>query len=197
MPLPRFSRLPDDQRRAILGVARHQFAVHGATTASYNKIIEAAGISKSTAYQYFDGRDDLLDAVLADLRNRIAGLLGEWSSAPSEEAFWHQLREGGAQLHRHLASDPDDLALVDDATARTNPDGMDAGAPWLEQMITNGRDLGIVRDDTDPDLLLLSTAAVLQTIDRWAIERLRTNPKTSPSELEQGYRLLAALWSKT
>ena len=195
MPLPRFARIPDDQRRAILDVARHEFATHGATTASYNKIIEAAGISKSTAYQYFDGRDDLLDAVLADLRDRIASLLGDWPSAPSETAFWHQLNRDGAQLHRHLADNVDDLALVDDASARALPDGSDAGTRWLEQVIANGRDLGIVRTDTEPELLLASTAAVMQSVDRWAIEKIRENPEFSSSELEQGYRLLAALWS--
>ena len=91
MPLPRFQRLSSQQRSAILDVARRQFAAHGADTASYNKIIEAAGISKSSAYQYFDGREDLLGAVLADLRDRLAGLLGDWSPAPSEQALWQQL----------------------------------------------------------------------------------------------------------
>jgi len=197
MPLPRFSRLPAKQRRTILDVARRQFAAYGANTASYNKIIDAAGISKTTAYQYFDGRDDLLGAVLADLRDRIAGLLGDWSPAPSEHAFWQQLREGGAQLHRHLAGDPDDLALVDAAADRASSDRANPGALWLERMIANGKDLGIIRDDTEPNLLRASTAAVLQTVDRWAINRLRTDPETSPAELEQGYRLLASLWSET
>lgn len=195
MPLPRFLRLPSEQRRAILDVARRQFAAHGAGTASYNKIIEVAGISKSSAYQYFDGRDDLLGAVLADVRDRLAGLLGDWSQAPSEQAFWRQLRDGGARLHRHLADHPDDLALVDAALGRADPDRLDPGAVWLEQVIANGMTLGIVRADTDPDLLLATTAAVLRSIDRWAIGRLQADHDTPPSELEQAYRLLAALWS--
>ena len=194
MPLPRFQRLSSQQRSAILDVARRQFAAHGADTASYNKIIEAAGISKSSAYQYFDGREDLLGAVLADLRDRLAGLLGDWSPAPSEQALWQQLQEGGARMHRHLADDPDDLALVDAAADRADPNQPDPGALWLEQVIANGRALGIVNSDTDPDLLLAATAAVLQSVDRWAIGRLRDDPEVPPSELEQGYRLLAALW---
>lgn len=195
MPLPRFQRLPLAQRRAILDVARSQFAAHGVDTASYNKIIELAGISKSSAYQYFDGRDDLLGAVLTDVRDRLAGLLGEWSPVPTEQAFWRQLRDGAARLHRHLADHPDDLALVDAATGRSDPDRPDPGAVWLEQMISNGRTLGIVRADLDPDLLLATTAAVLQSVDRWAIGRLQADPDAPPSELEQAYGLLAALWS--
>lgn len=196
MPLPRFLRLPSEQRRSILDVARHHFASHGPNTASYNKIIDDAGISKTTAYQYFDGRDDLLGAVLSDVQDRIAEMLGDWPPAPSEEAFWVQLKRVGAQLHHHLASTPDDLALVDAAADKAESDVMSPGAIWLERVIENGRDLGIVRDDTDPDLLLEATAAVLRSIDQWAIARLRINPKVSPSEHEQGYRLLAALWSE-
>ncbi|MGF1648591.1 MAG: TetR/AcrR family transcriptional regulator [Kineosporiaceae bacterium] len=192
MPLPRFSRLPSAQRRAILDVARHEFAAHGVNGASYNKIIEMAGISKSSAYQYFDGRDDLLGAVLDDVRTRLAGLLGDWSPAPSEPAFWRQLRDGGTRLHRHLADHPDDLALVDTAQDRAGPD---PAAVWLEQVIANGRALGVVRADTDSDLLLTATAAVLQTIDRWAIRRLQADPNVPPSDVEQAYQLLAALWS--
>ena len=97
-------------------------------------------------------------------------------------------------MHRHLADDPDDLALVDAAADRADPNQPDPGALWLEQVIANGRALGIVNSDTDPDLLLAATAAVLQSVDRWAIGRLRDDPEVPPSELEQGYRLLAALW---
>ncbi|MGJ7440532.1 TetR/AcrR family transcriptional regulator [Aquipuribacter sp. MA13-6] len=196
MPSPRFLRLPPEQRHSILDVARRQFAADGVATASYNKIIELSGISKSSAYQYFDGRDDVLEAVLADLRDRLTQLLGGWVPASTEQSFWQQLRDDSTRLHRHLADNPDDLALVDAVTARAPSDGPDPGTVWLGEVIDNGTALGVVRADTDPDLLLAASAAVLQSIDRWAIARLRADPDAPSSDLEQAHRLLAALWSE-
>lgn len=50
MPRPRFHKLPPAQQQAILLVAFDEFATHGFTGASLNRIIEAAGVSKGSMY---------------------------------------------------------------------------------------------------------------------------------------------------
>ncbi|WP_128643244.1 TetR/AcrR family transcriptional regulator [Streptomyces sp. SS] len=84
MPLLRFDRLPAERQESILTVARRHFADHGTEAASYNKIIEAAGFSKTAAYHYFDGWEDLLAAVLDGVLGRLLGALGPWTAARDE-----------------------------------------------------------------------------------------------------------------
>ena len=79
MAHPRFSRLDPERQQAILDVAAEEFAEHGFDAASYNRIIERAGISKGSAYYYFEGKDDLYATVL---ETSLAGLeeqVGAWA----------------------------------------------------------------------------------------------------------------------
>jgi AcrR family transcriptional regulator len=50
MVRPRFAKLPQTQRDAILRAALDEFAAHGFHDASLNRVIEAAGISKGSMY---------------------------------------------------------------------------------------------------------------------------------------------------
>ncbi len=50
MPLPRFEKLDEPRRRAILAAAAEEFGDLGFDGASYNRIIKRAGISKGAMY---------------------------------------------------------------------------------------------------------------------------------------------------
>ncbi|WP_280295464.1 TetR/AcrR family transcriptional regulator [Nocardia abscessus] len=184
MPLPRFHRLPPERQRAIVDAAKAEFAHHGPEGASYNTIIANAGISKSSAYQYFDGKEDILALVLSDVSDRLREQLGEWVAAGTPDVFWTRLRENSAALVRFLRDNPLDLALADAAIA-----GMPAGheQPWLGAVIANGIELGIVRTDVDSGLLTAASAAVLRAGDHWAL--------TSGGDPDQIFGLLAGLWA--
>ena len=72
MPLPRFQNLDQLRKRAILTAAAEEFGERGFAAASYNRIIERAGISKGAMYYYFADKDDLI-FQLGDLaRERLA-----------------------------------------------------------------------------------------------------------------------------
>ncbi|WP_157641278.1 TetR/AcrR family transcriptional regulator [Longispora albida] len=185
MPLPRFDRLAADRQAAILAVARVQFAEHGPEAASYNKIIELAGISKTAAYHYFDGKDDLLGAVLDDVGARVLGALGDWEPAGDAAGFWGQLRAGSGRLVAHLAEHPDDQALAPLALERPVAH---AGTQWISGVVANGQELGIIRSDLDQALLVAVTTAVLQTLDGWALAGNAVG--------EEAWSLLAGLWGE-
>ncbi|MCB5167721.1 TetR/AcrR family transcriptional regulator [Streptomyces bambusae] len=191
-PLPRFHRLPAERRSAILAAARAQFAAHGPEAASYNKIIEAARISKTAAYQYFDGREDLLAAVLDDVLERLLGVLGPWTPAAGEKEFWAQLEAGTAALAAHLDSHPDDLALADPAARRAA--GAAAWTGWYETLVRDGQRLGVIRTDIEPPLLAAATAAVLRAADTWALAALRDGGSPDTGQV---WRLLRGLWTST
>ncbi|MET9214760.1 MULTISPECIES: TetR/AcrR family transcriptional regulator [unclassified Nocardia] len=183
MPLPRFHRLPPDRQRAIIDVAKAEFAGHGPDAASYNTIIATAGISKTSAYQYFDGKDDLLGLVLSDVVDRLRHQLGTWKPVTTASEFWTGLRRDSAGLTQFLEDNPLDRALADAALARVPADEDNA---WLTEVLANGIDLGIVRTDIDRDLLTAATAAVLRVGDHWAL--------AGGADPDQIFDLLAGLW---
>ncbi|MDK1476444.1 TetR/AcrR family transcriptional regulator [Streptomyces sp. 549] len=196
MPLPRFDRLPAERREQILRVARRHFADHGTESASYNKIIEAAGFSKTAAYHYFDGREDLLSTVLDDVLLRLLHTLGPWVPASGRAEFWARLEAGAGALAAHLRDHPDDLALADAAIGHT---GDGPWLKWFDDLVTNGRQLGIVRTDVDHGLLVTVTAAVVRAADAWALARMTSPPApgdaVADEEGAQLWQLLRGLWS--
>ncbi|MCO1578671.1 TetR/AcrR family transcriptional regulator [Crossiella sp. SN42] len=195
MPLPRYFRLPTERRRHVLDVARAHFATDGLGTASYNKIIAAAGISKTSAYQYFDGRDDLLTAVVADARERLADTLGTWPGTLTRADFWRELRAGATRLLAHLQATPADLAV---AVATITVDADRRLEEWLDAMLADGRALGLVQPEVDPELMRAATAAVVRAANGWLATRLDTARPRVPAEPQvpaELWRLLVGLWS--
>ncbi|WP_415960502.1 TetR/AcrR family transcriptional regulator [Streptomyces sp. 021-4] len=193
MPLPRFHRLADDRQRHILDVARGHFAQHGPDAASYNKIIESAGVSKTAAYQYFDGKDDLLATVLDGVRDRLLAALGPWEPAESGSAFRARLDDGSRALLAHLHEHPEDLALADLAIGRA---GEAQWLGWFEAVVDDGQALGLIRTDLDRSLLVAATAAVMRAADTWTLARLRSGNGQDTAQIAgQVWVLLAGLWN--
>ncbi|MER5772371.1 TetR/AcrR family transcriptional regulator [Streptomyces sp. NPDC001985] len=199
MPLPRFHRLPPERREQILAVAQRHFAGQGPETASYNRIIEAVGFSKTSAYQYFDGRDDLLAAVLDGVHDRLLAALGPWPGTRDTAEFWDRLEAGSRALVTHLRLHPDDLALAGAALAHR---GTRRWLGWFTAVVENGQRLGVIRTDTDQDLLVAVTAAVFRAADEWALAALGPSAENGPAPDtavrdtgRQVWSLLHGLWT--
>lgn len=195
MPLPRFTRLADERRAHILQTARRHIARDGARGASYNQIIADCGISKTSAYLYFDGKDDLVSEVVRECLRRVLGTVGPWPAAGTPAEFWAQLRDVAARLGELVVASPEDLAVLKDAHSNgalplDGEDGL-AGA-WFDALLRNGVELGVVRDDVDHELLRAATIAVFRTIDAWALDAMTR--KEIP-DLEAGFRLVASMWT--
>ena len=211
MPLPRFERLPSLQRARILGIARRAFANGGFGAVSYDQLIVEIGISKTSAYQYFDGKNDLFHSVLDDVARRAVGALRAWEPSLDSHTFWSQLQAASNRLVAHLANNPDDLALIDAALSRASggqapgdqaPGDQapgDAAETWMRSLLADGAQLGVIDSPLAPDLLLSVTAAVFNAMDRWAVERLTTSRTTglidtSTIDAAGAWETLARLW---
>ncbi|TKK87184.1 TetR/AcrR family transcriptional regulator [Herbidospora galbida] len=179
MPLPRFDRLPAESRAAILAVARAHFARDGKDAASFNQIIADAHISKTSAYHYFDGKDDLWSAVVADASGRALDVLGPWRPAESAADLWERLRAGSLRLSAHLRDHPDDRAVL-------AAGGGSGGDGWIADLVADGARIGVI--DVVPGIEA-ATAGVFAAVDRWALD--------DPSEPDPAgplLVLLARLW---
>lgn len=191
MPLPRFHRLPQQKRAAILATAARRFASEGPDRASYNAILSDAGISKASAYQYFDSRADLLDAVLGETASELLHILGPWRPSADVDDFAAQWRAGAERLIDALRSDQVLLALAPHCLRRLP---QTAGPhTWLAVVIGDGQRIGAVRTDRPTGLLLAASAAVLESIDTWFLSELDAGRRPDP---ETGYGLLESLWTE-
>ncbi len=188
MPLPRFTRLPEDEQQRIVNAARAVFASVGVDHATYVEVIRGAGISKSSAYNYFDGRGDLLGLVLDEVADRLRVVLGTWELVPEQVAFWDALTEAARRLMHHVIQHPDDLALIDPAFLLRAQGGF---MGWVGDVIDNGIEIRLITVDCERDLLVSATAALLRAGDAWWAEKMKVG---IVSDYEQQWTLIRGLW---
>ncbi|MFF8382620.1 TetR/AcrR family transcriptional regulator [Streptomyces kanasensis] len=186
MPLPRFHRLPSDTQAALLAVARAHFARAGRDAASFNRIIAEAGISKTSAYHYFDGKEDLFDAVVGDAARRTLAALGPWTEVATAGELWAQLAEGASRLAEHLRTHPDDRAVL--AAGR----GLEhADDSWIHRLVDNGLRVGVIDPGPSAELLTMVTVAVFTAVDEWTL----AHPDRADGGVTQALTAyLARLW---
>ena len=67
-------RLTDQKRRGILAAAVNEFQQNGFAGTSMDRIAATADVSKRTVYNHFPSKDDLFEAIVAELLGRCGGL---------------------------------------------------------------------------------------------------------------------------
>lgn len=109
------SRIRDERRAAILLAARGEFCEKGLDAASMAEIARRAGIGKSTIYEYFTSKDQLLQQTCAQLWDEILAEM-EKAAAPEDTfrdrilRYYHYVErimgELGGSLNLLMSSDP-------------------------------------------------------------------------------------------
>ena len=77
---PRSARVRATSRRRILAAARRLFGRHGYQATTMRQIAEAAGTSIGNLYFYFSNKDDLLNALVTEARDRVWGWIDQVSA---------------------------------------------------------------------------------------------------------------------
>lgn len=111
-PTPRRERLRAQALGEIKAVARAQIAGGGAGALSLNAIARDMGMSGPAIYRYFDGRDALLTALVADLYDELADALGQAVAAPSRRPAPVRLRALADAYRSWALAHPREYALV-------------------------------------------------------------------------------------
>jgi AcrR family transcriptional regulator len=99
----------DDTREQILGAAAELFAEHGYEV-SMRKLAAAIGYTATTIYNYFDGKDDLIFAVVDQAFARFRSMLR--TARESHEQPVDQLAAMGAAYLRFAAAHPQHYRLM-------------------------------------------------------------------------------------
>lgn len=178
MPRPRFAKLEEHKQAKILEIAASEFAESGFDGASYNRIIERAGLSKGAMYYYFDDKTDLYVTVLRDALTRMMAAVMD--GFDPEAGYWarleHMLRQSVTFTREHAefgALARGFLAASDRLRAGGVLEELYAEQRAMtEQIIAEGQALGEVRTDLPMPLLVSVTFAMGEAIDRWWLEHL-------------------------
>jgi AcrR family transcriptional regulator len=180
MPRPRFEKLSDEKKAAILDAAAAEFSVNGFRAASFNQIIENAGLSKGAMYYYFDDKEDLFLTVVKKLQDAIMEQLGELGPCDDPDSYWAEIRVLFARGARIKQEDPTiihmGMALVKSAAAGDTHLSFDRLFDnvhgWLEAVVVKGQAVGAVRMDLPASLLVAQLWAVSGAMDVWAVQHL-------------------------
>lgn len=163
-------RVREAQRARILDGARTAFATRG-LAATMADVAAAAGVSQGLAYRYFESKDEIVRALVAealqaapasDPRIELTGTPGERLDAlVSALVAARQARPELFQLFQHALSDPDtpgDLLVLMRRRGTVF-------AMTLRQMIVEAQATGDVPPD-DPDELVTAVIACLDGLAR-------------------------------
>ncbi len=176
MARTRFSRLPPAKQEAILAAAAHEFAERGYEAASLNRILERAASNKGSFYYYFDDKADLLrTAVERAVTRAMAEVEFPAMAELTAETFWPRVRETALASLPQLETDSWYMRLMRAFyRLRDEPAALEATSAVLEEsrglvvaFVERGRELGVVRTDLPPDLLVEIYMAADQAGDRW------------------------------
>lgn len=190
MPRPRFNKLSPQKRERILEAAAKEFAANGYDSASLNRILDKAGISKGAAYYYFDDKADLYaTTILHYSQELMANALPDPAQFTAVN-FWDEL----TAVYRHqftgYAERPWVFGVVKAGGSLTSEmltqgplaDLWEQAQFLLVQFFQRGRELGVIRTDLPEALLLSLVIAVDEAHDRWLFDHWSD---LSPADLEQ------------
>jgi AcrR family transcriptional regulator len=154
----------DFRREQIIETARRLFGQHGTTDVSMDEIATQAGVARSTVYVYFANRDELLQACVQSMYDKIKDTVVEMSqhSAPPLQ----RLRSVVAAFLERIDESPDFFRLAMATRASSSADGSAAveGALMmigldmsrlLQEIVTSGVAAGLLRPDLQSDRAVL------------------------------------------
>lgn len=148
----------------------------GIESASLNRIIGAAGMSKSSFYHFVDSKAALIDLVTQSLLDDVAR---RWTAPAAEsfarDDFWERVDAMLAELAEVSATDGALQRLGDLFAAQ--PEGaegeqrrfLSSVGQWVHDVLDAGRRAGQVRDDLPLDLQAQIVFSLLRTVDQWVL----------------------------
>ena len=182
MPRPRFDNLDPETKRRLLESAAAEFARHGFDGASLNRVLELSELSKGAFYYYFDDKADLFATVVRMTWQVLLEGDPLDPAALDAASFWPTLEARFFELAERAASHPwmSGMATLmyqpppESGVRSVVAELFDEARAYLESLVSRGRQIGVVRPDLPPGLLVVMLAGAAESADRWLAERWLT-----------------------
>jgi AcrR family transcriptional regulator len=168
-----------ERRDALFRSTAEEFAAHGYDGASLNRIIERAGIGKSSLYYYFDDKRDLFRQLIEYVFEHFVRDIGGFDySTLTADTFWSEIEvlfvKGVAFTERHAW-----YVHVGQLFHRLRTSEKGSGATgslltmaetWVALLLRHGMMVGAVRTNLPEALLVQSVMALIEVCDRYFLE---------------------------
>ena len=179
MPYSRFNNLSLAKQEEILQAAAAEFGAHGFENASFNHIIEQAGISKGAMYYYFADKADVYRTVLDVWFPELLEAMQSRSNPQTSGEYWEEWRSIFQRTFRYFQQKPLAASILwqsirSRAAGKAHPVLVlfaDQLRDWMDNLLKKGCQVGAVRTDLPDGLLLEATFSMLEGFDRWLAER--------------------------
>lgn len=190
MVYSRFDNLDRETQERLIQVAGEEFAERGYESASVNRIIEQAGMSKGSLYYYFADKADLYATVVERATAQMIQLAGGFSlDHLSADSFWQVFESLMRESMQYLEKNPWYMKLICSFYRLREGAGDQSSTirvlgvirQWTQDILQRGQDLGTVRTDLPLDFLVEITMGLGEAGDRWVAEHW---DRLSPEERE-------------
>ena len=154
VPVGRRERRKAQARENLLDAARQMIAENGIARLRISDVTEQADLGFGTFYTYFDSKEALIEAVVAETLAGLARTIGTAAVASADPA------KAAAEAYRRFlrfASEQPQLACVLVELNRSETAFEDAVRPWARETLEHGCASGQFTVD-DIDLALVSVA---------------------------------------
>ena len=176
MSRPRFENLDPSKQRLLMDAAAAEFGTRGFEGASLNRILEVAGISKSSLYYYFDDKADLFGTLLEKSLLKMQDEIGPFDPLDLDRSsFWPECERFYGKCVDMLGRDEWFVRLGrmfyqfqnSQSLAESAEEMFSIARQWAKVLLEHGQALGQVRTDLPIDLLVTCTLGLAQALDEW------------------------------
>ena len=183
MPRPRWDKLESDRQQTILDAASEEFAEKGFDQASFNRIIETAGLSKGAVYYYFDDKEDLFQTVVKRIMRTFREALGGFGPVSSANEFWTEFEAFMARGARFKVEHPNliRLGIGHSRSSLSSRILYQEFMVHMEDIFRQGQAVGAVRTDLPADLLTGMIFGMIDAIQLWMLHHLELGEDKVPA----------------
>lgn len=173
------SKMNPQIKAKLFEVATAEFTDHGFEQASLNRIIGSIGMSKSSFYHFFANKTDLFQQILEQtLAPMQAIALAFDLDSLNAENYWPSII-GSSKHASSLVIEAPQLIEVGrmffrnkDSAEHACADLMTGTIGFVSQLLDRGQNLGAIRDDIPPNLLINIVMALGMEVDRYGFENM-------------------------
>jgi AcrR family transcriptional regulator len=179
--LARFSALPAERRDQILLAAAAGFAERGFHRTSYNQLLKAMGLGKSSAYYYFADKADLFDTVVERAYDAYFESVADIPAPQTRSEFWSYVEQLNLRGMQFMLEDPLSArlqqAVVQSTEGRPPTSALETSLMQrYRELVRIGRALGAIRDDLPAELVAALALAMSLGLDDWFMRQGKTSP---------------------
>ncbi|MFD2612950.1 TetR/AcrR family transcriptional regulator [Paenibacillus gansuensis] len=150
--------MPVSKKQLILDTGKKLFMERGIAATSMEQIAEAAPVSKMTIYNYFNSKEGLVEQIVEQWMNErydVYRRIMEEAKDPLDALQQFYTRAGLESKDLSVAFVTDLTEMFPQLTDRMLALGKQQILPGFEEMIFRGQQMGQIRKDISPHVLMM------------------------------------------